>query len=64
MINGFMALGRMQAQSKPEINALMQSINLGGKDNAVELSFTVPAELLDAVMSKSKAKVKTIAFER
>ena len=64
MVNGLMALGRMQAQSKPEINALMQSITLGGKDNTVELSFTVPTELLDAMTAKSKAKVKTIAYEQ
>ncbi|NTV73617.1 MAG: hypothetical protein HGA66_05365 [Holophaga sp.] len=64
MINGLMALGRMQAQSTPEINALMQSISLGGKDNTVELSFTVPTELLDAMTAKSKAKVKTLAYEQ
>lgn len=60
MINGLMALGRMQAQSKPEVNALMQSITLGVDGNAVELSFTVPAELMDAITPK--AKVKTVAL--
>lgn len=59
MINGLMALGRMQGQNKPEVQALLQSINLGGQGNTVELSFTVPAELLDAVTPK--AKVRTIA---
>jgi hypothetical protein len=60
MINGLMALGRMQGQNKPEVNTLMQSIVLGGQGNWVELSFTVPSELIDALAPK--AKVKTIAY--
>jgi hypothetical protein len=63
-INGIVALGKMQAQNKPEFNALIQSISLGGQGNAVELSFTVPTELIDAMAARSKAKVKTIAYER
>ncbi len=61
MINGLMALGRMQAQSKPEVQSLMQAITLGGSGTTVEMSFTIPAELIDAMTPK--AKVKTVAFK-
>lgn len=56
MLNGVMALGRMQAQSNPQVQALMQSITLGGSGRTIEVSFNVPAELIDAVMPKAKAK--------
>ena len=61
MINGLLALGRMQAQSKPEVQSLMQAITLGGSGTTVEMSFTIPAELIDAMTPK--AKVKTVAFK-
>lgn len=59
MLNGVMALGRMQAQSNPQVQALMQSVTLGGDGRTIELTFNVPSELIDAVMPK--AKVKQIA---
>lgn len=59
VLNGIMAMGRMQAQSNPQVQALMQSVTMGGAGKTIELSFSVPAELIEAVMPK--AKVKTIA---
>lgn len=59
MLNGVMALGRMQSQSNPQVQALMQSVTLGGSGRTIELTFNVPSELIDAVMPK--AKVKQIA---
>lgn len=59
MLNGVMALGRMQAQSNPQVQALMQSVTLGGGGKTIEITFNVPAELIDAVMPK--AKVKAVA---
>ena len=60
MINGIMAFGRMQSQTKPGIQALMQSITLGGTGTTVEMTFTIPAELIDTIAPK--AKVKTVAM--
>jgi hypothetical protein len=60
MINGIMAFGRMQSQTKPEIQALMQSITLGGSGKTVEMTFTIPVELIDTIAPK--AKVKTVAM--
>ena len=56
VINGFLALGKLQAGSRPEFQALMQSINLGGTGKSVEISFTVPGELLDAVEGLATGK--------
>lgn len=56
MLNGFMALGRMQAQSNPQVQALMQSVTLGGTGKTIELTFAVPAELIELVVPKARAK--------
>lgn len=61
MLNGLMALGRMQAPSNPQVQALMQSVTLGGSGRTIELTFNVPSEVIDAMMPK--AKVKTIALQ-
>jgi hypothetical protein len=60
MLNGVMAFGRMQSQGNPQIQALMQGVTLGGSGRTIEIGFSVPSELIEAVMPK--AKVKTIAL--
>lgn len=50
VVNGFMALARLQAGSnanKPEMAAMLQSIQLGGSDKTVSVSFTLPVQALD-----------------
>lgn len=58
VVNGFMALARMQAGSntnRPEMAAMLQSIQIGGdNDKTVSLSFTLPAETLDMFAPKVK----------
>ena len=51
VVAGFIALAKMQAGSRPELNALLQSITLGGNtsDNTVSVSFTVPPAALEAL---------------
>jgi hypothetical protein len=49
VVRGFLALGKMQSGGRPEIQAMMQSLELGGTGKTVALSFTVPAEVFDAV---------------
>src|SRR4030095_9274662 len=45
VIRGVLALGRLQAQNDPRLNAVAQSIELSGTGKTISLSFTVPAEL-------------------
>ena len=49
--NGFLALARLQVGSKPELNAALQSLQLSGTGTTVQLSFTMPPELFDLMMS-------------
>lgn len=46
VIRGFMALAKLQASSKPELERLVQSLELGGNGKTVALSFRVPREVL------------------
>jgi hypothetical protein len=47
--NGFLALARMQAGSRPELQRLLQSVTLSGSGKTVEMSFALPAELIEAL---------------
>jgi hypothetical protein len=49
VVQGFLALGRMQSQADPKIAALLQSLQLTGTGKTVALSFTVPAEIFDMI---------------
>ncbi len=49
VVQGFLALGRMQAQSDPKIAAMLQSLQLSGTGKTVALSFSVPAEIFDMI---------------
>jgi hypothetical protein len=49
VVRGFMGLAKMQAGTNPSAQLMMQSLELGGTGKTVALSFTVPAEVFDAV---------------
>jgi hypothetical protein len=49
VIRGFLALGKIQAGSRPDIQAMMQSLELSGTGKTVALSFTVPAAVFDVI---------------
>src|SRR5712692_2093382 len=49
VVDGFLALAKMQSGSKPELQTMMQSLELGGTGKTVSLSFTVPAEVFDLI---------------
>lgn len=54
VIQGFMALAKMQAGSKPELQPLLQSLQLSGSGTTVALSFEVPSALIDAMTAPAK----------
>ena len=58
IIRGFMALAKMQAGSKPELQAMMSSLELGGTGKTVALSFSVPAEVFDVIGAAAKHDAK------
>jgi hypothetical protein len=62
VINGFMALARLQAGSnsnRPEVASMLQSIQLGGADKTVSVSFTLPAQALDMFKNTAPAPAAT-----
>jgi hypothetical protein len=49
VIQGFLALARLQAGQHAQIRALADSLQLGGTGRTVSLSFSVPPEVIDAL---------------
>jgi len=49
VVRGFLALAKMQSGAKPELQAMVQSLDLGGTGKTVALSFDVPAAVFDIV---------------
>lgn len=51
VVQGFVALARMQVSSHPELQPLLQSIELVGEGSTVTLGLDVPEDLLDTMFS-------------
>jgi hypothetical protein len=49
VVRGFLALAKLQAGSKPELQAVVQSLELGGNGKTVALSFSVPGAIFDLI---------------
>ena len=49
VIRGFLALAKMQSGGRPELQTLMQSLELGGTGQTVSIAFTVPSEVFDLI---------------
>jgi len=49
VVQGFLALARLQAGSKPEMQALVSSLQVSGSGSTVALSFSVPTEAIEAL---------------
>jgi hypothetical protein len=58
VVRGFLALGKLQAGSRPEIQAMMQSLELGGTGKTVALSFDVPLQVFDLLDSLKKGLIQ------
>jgi hypothetical protein len=56
VMNGLMALARLQAGSRPEVQSMLQSLQLGGTGKTVEIAFQIPAQLFDVFMPKAQPK--------
>lgn len=47
VVQGFAALARLQAASKQELQPILQSLQIGGDGNTVQVSFTLPTAAVD-----------------
>jgi hypothetical protein len=61
VVRGFLALAKMQAGSKPELKAMVDSLQLAGDGTTVSLAFTVPTEVLDILEQMGKKHVTGVA---
>ncbi len=49
MLRGVMAMAKLQADGKPALKAMVDSLQLGGEGKIVAVGFSVPAEMFDAL---------------
>jgi hypothetical protein len=56
VIQGFLALARMQTGSHPELQTLVNSLQLSGTGKTVSLRFEVPAQVLDMMTGAKHAE--------
>ena len=47
VVRGFLALTKLQAGSRPDLQSLVQSLDIGGAGTTVALSFTLPVEMVE-----------------
>lgn len=52
VVQGFVALGRMQAGSNAPLAAVINSVELAGEGTTVALSFTIPADALNLLIQQ------------
>jgi len=58
VVRGLFALAKMQAGSDPRVAALVQTLQLSGTGTTVQLSFTVPTEVIDLLGQARKSGVQ------
>ena len=54
-VNGALAFGEMVGRSDPRASAVLKTVQMSGSGKTVQLSFTLPGELLQMVLPKSPA---------
>ncbi|MEW6320821.1 MAG: hypothetical protein AB1635_07015 [Acidobacteriota bacterium] len=55
VLQGFLALGRLQAGSNPAVRQMIDSLQLSGEGTSITLGFSVPTEVLDALEALAQA---------
>jgi hypothetical protein len=58
VVRGLFALARMQAGSDPRVAALVQTLQLSGTGTTVQLSFTIPTEVIDLLGQARKSGIQ------
>jgi hypothetical protein len=64
VVRGFLALAKLQSGSRPELQMMMESLELTGAGKTVGLSFSVPAEIFDIVGAIANKTIKPEADPR
>jgi hypothetical protein len=64
VVRGFLALAKLQSGSRPELQLMMQSLELTGTGKTVGVSFAVPVEVFDIVGAIANKTIKPEADPR
>lgn len=56
LMGGFLAMAKLQAQNKPGMQQLADSLIISGDGNTVALAFDIPAEVLDVLEGLAKSR--------
>ena len=51
VFRGFLALAKMQIMGRPELQAMLDSLQMSGTGTLVTMSFWLPSEALDVILS-------------
>ncbi len=55
VVQGVLALARLQMESKPELKPMLNSVQVEGTGSGVALHMTLPSELLDVIVKQARA---------
>jgi hypothetical protein len=58
VVQGFLALAKLQSNQQPELQALVSSLQLSGTGKTVALSFQLPSEVIDALAAAKQLKAE------
>lgn len=58
VVQGFLALAKLQSNQQPELQALANSLQLSGTGKTVALSFRLPSEVIDALAAAKQLKAE------
>jgi hypothetical protein len=56
VIQGFIAFGRLQAGANPALSGVLDTVQVAGEGATVALSFTIPADALDALAPRLRPR--------
>ena len=54
VLRGFLALAKMQTTGRPELQAMLDSLQLSGTDSIATMSFWIPIEALDLIFAAAE----------
>jgi len=58
VVRGFLALAKMEVGSRPELQSMVQTLQLGGTGTTVTLSFDLPSDLFDLLGTLANGHVQ------
>jgi hypothetical protein len=61
VVRGFLALAKLQAGNRPELQVMIDSLELGGTGKSVALSFSIPGGVFDALGARAPEAAKPLA---